>query len=210
MEYEFGPQKLKALLVQPFSEEVSSLIDGGNKLHTMSTSKNKFSDEVIVKLDVLGASIKDRSGGHVGGAQIIAIECDRSRLWNVKLTEKIMNPNRFSADLSKRAILGLSTGARYSRLFLCTPGYEIRTQKNTITRGGATGIRAASPVGIREGIQVQWAGRGAKSNTKTNRAFEIAKNTLHSSKVRRSRGTHKLSNMMYSKGNVRSCQCQIL
>lgn len=58
---------------------------------------------MIIKLNVLGAGMKNRIGSHVGSAEVVTIECDGSGNRKMKLTEKVHNPDCLNTDMSERA-----------------------------------------------------------------------------------------------------------
>ena len=59
-EFEEKPQKLRRR--QPFSENISELIMGSNKLKKEITSENFLPNKVVVYFNVLRASMKNRIG----------------------------------------------------------------------------------------------------------------------------------------------------
>ena len=78
---------------------------------TNITSGNPLSDEVEVDLDVLGALMLNRVGGHVHRADIVTIDQDGSTERSVKFLEKLSQPRRLYNSIGDSAILSLSTGA---------------------------------------------------------------------------------------------------
>ena len=78
---------------------------------TNITSGNPLSDEVEVDLDVLGALMLNGVGGHVDGADVVAVDQNSSTKGDVKFLEKLSQPRHLCNSIGDNAILSLSTGA---------------------------------------------------------------------------------------------------
>jgi hypothetical protein len=97
---------------------------------------------------MLGPSMLNRIGGHVDSTDIVA-KNDSSSLQRVmKLAKKLTKPTAFSHCMSHDTILCLSTRARNRSLSLRRPGNEVITEIHTITRRGAAGVGATSPISV--------------------------------------------------------------
>jgi len=91
-------------------------------------------------------------------------------------------PNNFRSCVSQDTMLRFTTRTRNSRLFLSTPQDEIVTQKHCVTRGGATRVRATSPISVRVGSKTsRWRGREIKAIMKS--ILNIPKDTFKGLKV---------------------------
>jgi hypothetical protein len=69
---EIGPKSAEHHLRDRFSEDVGDLICRGDKTNMKSSQGNFLTDKMKVNFDVFGASVKDRVGGQIGGAKIVA------------------------------------------------------------------------------------------------------------------------------------------
>lgn len=128
----------------------------------------------------------------------------------VEFSKEMREPGGFSTNMSKRAILSFSTGTGDSGLLLGGPRDKVGTQEDTETSGGATGIRATSPVCIGVSGERKGRGGGTKEKAMIRRTLEITQDSFGGNEVRGTRLTHELSHMMYSIGDVRASEGEIL
>ena len=115
---------------------------------TYITKGNPFPNEVEIDLNVLGALMLNRVGGHVDGADVVAVDQRSAPRRCMKLNEKLVQPSGFCNTISHCAILNFSTGPGDCNLPLRRPGNQVVLKKNRITRCGFAGIRTACPVSI--------------------------------------------------------------
>ena len=70
-----------------------------------------LADKVDVDLDMLGATMMDRVGGHVDRADVVTINKRRRSNGDVELLEKLSDLATLGDGVDDRPVLGLSTGA---------------------------------------------------------------------------------------------------
>ena len=70
-----------------------------------------LADKVDVDLDMLGATMMDRVGGHIDRADVVTINKRRRSNGDVELLEKLSDPATLGDGVGDRPVLGLSTGA---------------------------------------------------------------------------------------------------
>ena len=73
----FADNVLKWMNTQWLGKNVCKLIFSREKMNLDNTIKDLLSYKMIVKLDVLGTSMKTRMRGHVDGSNIITPKCCR-------------------------------------------------------------------------------------------------------------------------------------
>ena len=117
--------------------------------NTNITSGNPLANEVEVDLDVLGALMLNRVGGHVHRADVVTVDQDGSTERNVKFLEKLAQPRSLCDSTSDDAILGFCTGVRDILLPLIRPRDQVVTEEHSKARGRLSRIRTTSPVSIR-------------------------------------------------------------
>ena len=61
------------MLVKPLGKTFGVLICEGNKLYMMTVKENKFMNEMIIKLNVLGMIMKNWVGSSVGSDKFITV-----------------------------------------------------------------------------------------------------------------------------------------
>jgi len=74
------------------------------------TNSNTLPHEVKIDLNVLGALMLNRVGGHVDGADVVAVDQQSASRRCMKLNEKLAQPSGFCNTISHCAILSFSTG----------------------------------------------------------------------------------------------------
>jgi len=149
---------------------------------TNITSGNPLSDEVEVDLDVLGALMLNGVGGHVDGADVVAVDQSSSTKRDVKFLEKLSQPRRLYNSIGDSAILSLSTGARDGLLPLGRPRNQIITEEHGIARGGLTCVRTTSLVGVRVDHQLSRR-RRSQEKPEMKSAPYVAQDPLESNEV---------------------------
>jgi hypothetical protein len=101
---------------------------------------------------------------HVNNTDIVTKDKRRLGERNMKLLKKLAQPAAFSNSVSNCLIFCLSTGTGNSSLSLRRPRDQSITEKDTVARGRAPRIRAASPINIRirrEGVD--WTSANPKT-----------------------------------------------
>ncbi|CAB4269231.1 unnamed protein product [Prunus armeniaca] len=83
--YKFGAKEGVTRLVQRLSKNIGRLINGGYKVNSMTTNNNFFTNEVIVKFDVMSVSMEDGVCSHVGGVEIVAVKMNKKLYRDTKL-----------------------------------------------------------------------------------------------------------------------------
>jgi hypothetical protein len=68
------------------------------------SQSDAVTDKVEVNFDVLRSLMLNRVGGHVGSADVVAIDDSCSLDWLVQLRQELAKPHRFSATVHNRAI----------------------------------------------------------------------------------------------------------
>ena len=77
--------------------------------------------EMAVNFDVFGPLMESRTRGNMDSRLIITKNQSWRRNWDMKITEKLLNPSNFTSSGSKSTILSFSGAARNSGLFLGLP-----------------------------------------------------------------------------------------
>ena len=72
--------------------------------NTNITSGNPLANEVEVDLDVLGALMLNRVGGHVHRADVVTVDQDGSTERNVKFLEKLAQPRSLCNSIGNSAL----------------------------------------------------------------------------------------------------------
>src|ERR1044072_621690 len=123
--------------------------------------------------------------------------------------KKIKKPYYLRGSISQSSVLRFITRASNSRLFLGTPGQYIVTKKNSIAISRAASICASSPISIT--IAKNSGGqRAAERKTEMLSTTNITENTFDSLKMINSRSLKKLTNRVYSIGQIRTSNSQVL
>ena len=97
------------------------------------TNSNTLPHEVKIDLNVLGALMLNRVGGHVDGTDVVAVDQRSVPRRCMKLNEKLTQPSGFCNTISHCAILSFSTGPGDCILPLRRPGNQVVPEKNRIT-----------------------------------------------------------------------------
>ena len=88
---------------------------------TKITNGNPLPDEVEVNLNMLGALMLNRIGGHVDCTDVVAIyQCSAAKR-GVKLLKQLAQPCGLGDTISHCAILGFNTGSGDCVLMLLEP-----------------------------------------------------------------------------------------
>jgi len=112
------------------------------------TNSNMLPHEVKINLNVFGALMLDRVGGHVDGADVVTIDQRSTPRRCMKLEEKLAQPGGFGNAISHSTILCLCTGSGHCVLSLRRPGNQVVPEENRITRCGFESIWTACPIGV--------------------------------------------------------------
>ena len=93
---------------QGLSENVSKIVTARNKFDAQITTKNTFTDVMIVYFNVLCPRMKHRVGSQ-GNCRIVVTPENRN-VWKrqTKFSEKSVKPGQFSSSGCKCAILSFS------------------------------------------------------------------------------------------------------
>jgi hypothetical protein len=81
--------------------------------------------KVDVDLDMLGATMMDRVGGHIDRAGIVAVDNGRNSNRDVKLVEKLAQLTTLGDDVGDGSVLRFSTGAGDCGLALGGPRHQV-------------------------------------------------------------------------------------
>jgi hypothetical protein len=85
---------------------------------------NAFPHEVEINLDVLGALVLDGVGGHVDGADVVAIDQRCAARRSMKLEEKLSEPRGLRNAVGHGAVLGFGAGAGLLTVKIRQPSHE--------------------------------------------------------------------------------------
>jgi hypothetical protein len=77
--------------------------------NTKITNGDSLSDKVKIDLNVLGALMLHRIGGHVDGTNVVAVHQCGAPKRGMQLQEKLAQPGCFCNSVSHRAIFSFST-----------------------------------------------------------------------------------------------------
>jgi hypothetical protein len=89
--------------------------------HTNITNGNTFPDEVKIDLSMLRALVLDGIGGHVDGADVVAVDKCRTARRSMQLEEELAKPCSLGNSICHSTILSFSTGAGHRVLPLGGP-----------------------------------------------------------------------------------------
>jgi len=115
---------------------------------TKITNGNPLPDEVEVNLNMFGALMLDWIGGHVDGADVIAIHQCGLAEGVVQLLQELTQPGSLGDTINHCAILSFCTRSGDGVLTLGGPGHEIVPEEHSIARCGLAHIRTSSPISI--------------------------------------------------------------
>jgi hypothetical protein len=127
----------------------------------------------------------------------------------MNLLEQLSQPNDFSNAVCNSPIFSLGAGPGDGGLPLGRPGDQAVPEENCIAGGGATGVRAASPISVSVHTKLCW-GCAGDDQSMTERALEIAKNPFGSNKMNFTRGMHMKAYLLNSISNVRPGEREVL
>ena len=97
---------------------------------------------------MFGALMLDGIGGHVDGADVVAVNQGSPANRRVQLNQKLAQPRNFYNSIGDSSVLGLSTRTRNCSLALGGLGDEIVPEEHSVARGGLARIRTTSPISI--------------------------------------------------------------
>ena len=141
------------------------------------TNGNPLPDEVEINLNMLGSLMLNRVGGHVDGADVVAVDQRNTPRRCMKLNEKLAQPSGFCNAISHCAMLSFGTGLGDCILPLRRPGNQVVPEKNRITQCGFASIRTACPVGV--GVHSQLTlRRRSKEKPQVKCPSDVAQDTL--------------------------------
>jgi hypothetical protein len=140
-------------------------------------------------VDMLGSLMMDRVGREVDSTDVVTIDHSGAAKRMMKLLHELAQPAGFSNTIHHSSIFRLSTGPRHSRLTLGRPGDEIVPEKHAITRGRLACVRTSHPISICVDNKISQCGL-VEVETEIQSTVKIAKNPLHSTKMRLPRVMH--------------------
>ena len=166
-----------------------------------SSTGDPFADEVKIDLDMFRASVLDRVGDEVDGADVVAEEQGARGQWNVELLEQLTKLGPLSHVVGHGPILSLGIGAGDDWLALRRPGDKAIPEEHGIPRGGLTRFGTARPVGI--GVDAKLSGRGpSQKKPEVKSATQVPQDPLHRGEVRFLRVVHVEAHLLDGVGDV--------
>ena len=85
LDLQLGLQQLKARCGETFGKYISDLTLSGDIANIKLFVKHFFTDEVVVNLDVFGASMEHRVGSKIDRTYIVTLDCRHSAEVDVKI-----------------------------------------------------------------------------------------------------------------------------
>jgi len=113
-----------------------------------SSFSNTLPNKMKINLNMFGALMLDGIGGHVDGADVVAVNQGSPANRRVQLNQKLAQPRNFCNSMGDSSVFGVSTGMRNSNLAFGEPGDEIVTKEDSIAGSRLASVRAASPISI--------------------------------------------------------------
>jgi hypothetical protein len=138
---------------------------------------------------MFGSLMLDQVGGEVDGTNVITIDHGGTVKRMTELLQELAQPAGFSNTIRHSPILCLSAGPGHCRLALGRPGDEIVPEEHRIARGRLARVRTSRTISIRVDSKISRCGP-VKVKTEIQSALKVAKNALHSTKVRLPRIIH--------------------
>lgn len=129
-------------------EEIDKLMTSRNMKDTNEAECNLIAEEVNVNLHKLGVLMMNQIGRQVNCRDVVAVHDSCLGQRALKINKQLTKPSGLGNSISDSPVFILGTGARSSSLAFGGPRHKGRDQEDTITKSGATIIRAASPVSI--------------------------------------------------------------
>ena len=113
-----------------------------------SSFSNALLNKMKINLNMFGALMLDGIGGHVDGADVVAVNQGSPANRRVQLNQKLAQPRNFYNSIGDSSVLGLSTRTRNCSLALGGLGDEIVTKEDSIARTRLASLRAANPISV--------------------------------------------------------------
>jgi hypothetical protein len=178
------------------------------------TKSNTFADKVEIYLNMLGALVLDRVGGHVNSTDIVTVYQGSPVERRMKLTEELTQPRCLCHSICNSTVFRLGTGPRHGVLSFGGPRNKVVTKKNCIAGCGLASIGTTSPIGIRIDHQLMLCG-GTKNQAEMESTTNISEDALEGGQMGFSRIMHVkthlldcISNIRTSEGQILKCSCQ--
>jgi hypothetical protein len=111
-------------------------------------NSNAHPDKVDINLNVLGVLVLYGVGGHVDGADVVAVNQRSTLWWCVELKEKLSQPGGLCNAIGHGTILSFCAGPRDCVLTLQRPGDQVIAKEHRITRGGFASVWTTVPISI--------------------------------------------------------------
>jgi hypothetical protein len=125
-----GPKLIEELYREALGHDVRELVSGGNVKNPDLSKRHLLANEVNVDLDMLRASVVDRVGRHVDGADVVTIDNGGGGEWNMELLKKLADPAALGDNVSNCAVLGLSAGPGHCGLALRRPREQVVAEED--------------------------------------------------------------------------------
>lgn len=135
-------------------ECISQLILGGDMRNTQEPGLNKLSDEVVVECNMLHSWVEYRVCTEVGGAYIVTVYDWLRGWWDAELFKNIGDPDNLTRSVCNSSIFSFCGGSCNCFLFAWAPRNWVRTKIDDIGACRGEVISVASPVCIREGMEI--------------------------------------------------------
>jgi len=90
-----------------------------------------LADKVDVDLDMLGATMMDRVGGHIDRADVVVVDNGRNSNRDMKLLEKLAQPTTLCDDVGDGSVLRFSTREGDCGLALGGPRHQVVAEEDT-------------------------------------------------------------------------------
>lgn len=164
---------------------------------------------MIVKSQVLHASVKDMILCKICGTNIIAKDCWSSRNGYTNLKKEGGDPTNFRSSVCNRPILGLSGWSGDTRLLLSRPRNGMLSKKENISSDRGVVITVSSPISVRKRMERQWVGTLEKE-TSGNGASKVGKNSFCCLPMCCCGFMHELREIAYSEWYIWSSEREIL
>ncbi|KAI5563626.1 hypothetical protein BDE02_14G003500 [Populus trichocarpa] len=152
--------------------------------------------------------MEDRIGSKMNSTGIISKKRSRSALLKTQLSKEPVEPDDFGTSLGHSPVFRLSRRLGNTILFLALPGNKCRAKEHTPTSNGTASVGTPGIISIIISNKIKGStSRIAKATS--NGAMNITKDAANSSHMEVPGRSHKLTNLLYNKRNIRSSVCKI-
>jgi len=107
-----------------------------------SSFSNTLPNKMKINLNMFGALMLDGIGGHVDGADVVAVNQGSPANRCMQLNQKLAQPRNLCNSIGDSSVFGLSTGTQNCSLAFGGPG------EDSITGSRLASVRAASPISV--------------------------------------------------------------